>query len=62
MPLKGEVIEQCALKEITLDFDEYVQVDSGVATFPDNTVQSIADKVWVEEEELEEHSEEVHRS
>lgn len=58
---KQEVIEQCALKDITLDFDEYVQVDSGVATCPDNTVQSIVDEVCdeEEEEELEEDSEEV---
>ncbi|KAH6930388.1 hypothetical protein HPB50_013173 [Hyalomma asiaticum] len=50
---KQEVIEQCALRDITLDFDEYVQVDSGVATCPDNTVQSIVDEVCDEEEEEE---------
>ncbi|KAH8020671.1 hypothetical protein HPB51_002620 [Rhipicephalus microplus] len=56
---RQEVIEQCALKKITLDFDEYVQVDIGVATCPDNSVQSIVDEVCEEEEELEEDSEEV---
>lgn len=54
------LVRACALREITLDFDEYVQVDSGVATCPDNTVQSIVDEVCdEEEEELEEDSEEV---
>lgn len=57
---RQEVIEQCALKEIRLDFDEYVHIDSDVATCPDNTVESIVGEVCDEEEdELEEKSEGV---
>ncbi|KAH7947444.1 hypothetical protein HPB52_012008 [Rhipicephalus sanguineus] len=56
---RQEVIEQCALRDIPLDFDKYMHIDSGVATCPDNTVQGIVEEVCGEEEdELEEDSDE----
>ncbi|KAH7978482.1 hypothetical protein HPB49_005606 [Dermacentor silvarum] len=47
---RQEVIEQCALKEIHLDFDEYVHIDSDGATCPENTVESIVAEVCDEKE------------
>ncbi|KAH7949271.1 hypothetical protein HPB49_006934 [Dermacentor silvarum] len=38
---RQEVVEQCALKEIHLAFDEYVYIGSDVVTCPENTVESI---------------------
>lgn len=56
---RQEVIEQCALRDIPLDFDKYMHIDSDVATCPDNTVQGIVEEVCGEEEdELEEDSDE----
>lgn len=48
---KQDLLEQCALREIPLDFDEYVHIDSDVATCPENTVESIVAEVCNEEEE-----------
>ncbi|XP_072142338.1 tigger transposable element-derived protein 6-like [Dermacentor andersoni] len=56
---RQEVVEQCALKKIHLDFDEYVHIDDDV-TCPENTVESIVSEVCDEEEsDPEEESEDV---
>nr|XP_054919816.1 tigger transposable element-derived protein 6-like [Dermacentor andersoni] len=57
---RQEVVEQCALKEIHLDFDEYVHIDGDVVTCAENAVESTVAEVCDEEEsEPEEKSEGV---
>ncbi|XP_072143609.1 tigger transposable element-derived protein 4-like [Dermacentor andersoni] len=56
---RQEVVEHCALKEIHLDFDEYVHIDGDVVICPENMVESIVAEVCDEESEPEEKSEGV---
>ncbi|XP_037568170.1 tigger transposable element-derived protein 6-like [Dermacentor silvarum] len=57
---RQEVVEQCALKAIHLDFDEYMHIEVDVVICPENTVESIVAEVCDEEEsEPEEESEGV---